>query len=93
MFYLSPNDLVYVPSEDEKLSPSIHLTKDRIYRMVSSTGSEVYFLPNTVATVLKNKVEFKSKNKMEQTTDGVVIKANCWKLEVDRLGNITKIIR
>lgn len=93
MFYLSPNDLVYVPSEDEKLSPSIHLTKDRIYRMVSSTGSEVYFLPNTVATVLKNKVEFKSMNKMEQTTDGVVIKANCWKLEVDRLGNITKIIR
>lgn len=92
-FYLSPNDLVYVPTGDELIDGSMKMDKERIYKMVSSTGSEIYFVPNYIASVLKKKVEFNSMNKMEQTIDGVVIKANCWKLKVDRLGNVTKIIK
>lgn len=92
-FYLSPNDLVYVPTEDERLQQSPIIDKSRIYKMVSSTGSVVYFVPNTLASILQNKVEFMSLNKMEKSIDGETIKAVCWKLEVDRLGNITKIIR
>ena len=36
-FYLSPNDLVYVPTADELLSKACSLHKNRIYKMVSST--------------------------------------------------------
>lgn len=92
-FYLSPNDLVYVPTEEEKAGGIVSMNKERIYKMVSSTESEIYFVPNYVANVLMKKVEFNSKNKMEKTIEGVVIKANCWKLEVDRLGEIIKIIK
>lgn len=92
-FYLSPNDLVYVPTEDEIQSDDIQIAKDRIYKMVSSSGPYVFFVKNSIATVIANKVELLSLNKMEKSMDGVMIKSVCWKLEVDRLGNITKIIR
>ncbi len=92
-FYLSPNDSVYVPTEDEKQSANINLDKNRIYKFVSATGNYGFFVPNSFATVIANKVELLSLNKMEKSLDGIMIKANCWKLEVDRLGNITKVIR
>lgn len=95
LMYLSPNDLVYVPREDEAMSPvdKHSLDKSRIYKMVSSTGSEVYFVPCHVASIIKDKVEFRSLNKMEKSLDGFTIKSVCWKLEVDRLGNIIRVIR
>ena len=92
-FYLSPNDLVYVPTEDESISNSIQIDKDRVYKMVSASGNQVFFVRNNIASVIVNKVELYSLNKMEKSMEGIMIKSVCWKLEVDRLGNITKIIR
>lgn len=92
-FYLSPNDLVYVPNEEERVSEIIKIDRERIYKLVSTTGNRSFFIKNTIASVIVNKVEFYSLNKIEKTLEGESIKAVCWKLEVDRLGNITKIIR
>lgn len=51
LFYLSPNDLVYVPFEEELESGvqvDLHnlsaLQCQRIYKMISSTGSECHFV-------------------------------------------------
>lgn len=97
-YSISPNDLVYVPKTDEIIEGVVYLSKDRIYKLVSSTGSSAYFVRNDIATVIANKVELESLNKMEKTmpmdgTEPEMIKAVCWKLEVDRLGNVTKIIK
>lgn len=99
-FFLSPNDLVYVPTEDEKLAKEVIIDKSRVFRFISSDGSTAYFLPMTVASLLMKKKEFESLDKSEKaisfTSTGqneVAIKTVCWKLEVDRLGNITRIIR
>ncbi len=91
-FYLSPNDLVYVPSEEERMSDSELINRERIYKMVSATGGRAFFIPVTVASVIANGIEFQSTNKIENINN-VSIKSICWKLEVDRLGNITKIVR
>lgn len=98
LFWLSPNDLVYVPTEEEQENPHLvdfsNLTTEqikRIYKMVSSTGNECFFIPVHVATSIVNKVEFSPLNKMEKTTDGITIKSVCWKLKVNRLGVITEV--
>ena len=93
-FWLSPNDLVYVPTEDELLSPNtatLHIK--RIYKFVSSEQSQAFFVPHSTASLLMDKKEYKAKNKIELTDDGTKISTNCWKIEVDRLGNITRIIK
>lgn len=93
-FWLSPNDLVYLPTEDEKQSPSIDkLEVQRIYKFVSSTKNRAFFLPHHIASVIKDGVEFQALNKIEITEERVKISTNCWKLELDRLGNIIRIIR
>lgn len=99
-FWLSPNDLVYVPSEEEKENPTLvdctNLTKEqknRIYKMVSSTSYVCYFTPTTVAEVIESKIEFGSLDKSEKTFDKTVIKQHCWKLKVDRLGNISELTK
>ena len=92
-FYLSPNDLVYVPMEEEILSDICSLDKERIYKMVSSTGIQCMFIPSRVAISIVNKMEYSSLNKMEKAITGEIIKAVCWKLEVDRLGNVIKVIK
>ena len=92
-FYLSPNDLVYVPMEEEILSDICSLDKERIYKMVSSTGIQCMFIPSRVAISIVNKMEYSSLNKMEKAITGEMIKAVCWKLEVDRLGNVIKVIK
>lgn len=93
-FWLSPNDLVYLPTEDEWQSPSIDkLEVQRIYKFVSSTKKQAFFLPHQVAAIIKDGTEYQSLNKIEVTEDRVKISTNCWKLEVDRLGNIVRIIR
>lgn len=89
LFFLSPNDLVYVPVEEE-LSTSLNhqLDRNRIYKMVSSTGNQCFFVKSEVASPIVNKVEYSVLNKMEKSIDGIMIKQVCWKLQVDRLGNI-----
>lgn len=101
-FYISPNDLVYVPTtEEQQTHVLIHqLKKEQIYKMVSSSENRATFVPLSIAKVIYDKIELESRNKMERSIDlsnpstvCPIIKTICWKLEVDRLGNITKIIR
>ena len=94
LFTLSPNDLVYVPTVEEKdntknidfrnLNPE---QVGRIYKMVSSTGIQCFFIKAEVSIPILDKIEFSIKNKMERSIDGVMIKEVCFKLDVDRLGN------
>lgn len=89
LFSLSPNDLVYVPIEGEvfdETNPDVN----RIYKIVSFSGSQMFCVRQDVATSIVYKLEFSSLNKMERTIDGIMIKEICIKLKVDRLGNISK---
>ncbi len=111
-FTLSPNDLVYMPTEDEILSKdscSESLDFNRIYKFISCSKKQAYFIPHRIASPLlstKKEEDYGSKNivvheisisnglgKIEKEPDHPTIKSMCWKLEVDRLGQITKIIR
>ena len=92
-FYLSPNDLVYVPTEEERTMGTCHIDKTRIYKMVSSSGKQCCFVPSTIAKVIADKVELLSHNKKEKAITGENIKEVCWKLKVDRLGNILNVIK
>ena len=97
LFVLSPNDLVYIPHENDVKNPAQvdvkHLDVSRIYRMVSCTGSQCFFIRQDVAKSIVNKVEFSSLNKMEKDLDGQMIKNVCWKLIVDRLGAVKEVMR
>lgn len=95
LFSLSPNDLVYIPTEDEQDHiNSIDFSnlnieqKTRIYKMVSSSKSQCFFIKNTIATTIKNKVEFSALNKSERDINDIMIKEVCEKIKIDRLGNI-----
>jgi CRISPR-associated endonuclease Csn1 len=89
LFSLSPNDLVYVPGEEELTTSLNHqLDRNRIYKMVSSSGNQCFFVKSEVANPIVNKVEYSVLNKMEKSIDGIMIKQVCRKLQVDRLGNI-----
>jgi CRISPR-associated endonuclease Csn1 len=97
LFYLSPNDLVYVPTEEEALNPHVvdfkSLTAEqlkRLYKMISSSTYQCFFINARVAISIANKKEFSTLNKMEKSIDDIMIKDCCWKLKVDRLGNISK---
>ena len=96
-FHLSPNDLLYVPSEKENIHTidwenlNEELLK-RIYKMVSCTGNQCFFIRQEVATSIVNKVEFSSLNKMEKTLEGLMIKEKCIKLNINRSGEIKPVI-
>src|SRR5690606_11532401 len=85
LFSLSPNDLVYVPNEDEDIDEG-NLDVNRIYKVVSFTSGRLYVVPQIVSTVIVDKLEFTQLNKIEFTKEKEIIK----KLKVDRLGNISK---
>ncbi len=91
LFSLSPNDLVYVPDivedlESEKAKPNC------IYKVVSFSGNQCFFVKQDIATSIVNKAEYSTLNKMERSIDGKMIKESCIKIEVDRLGNIRRRI-
>ena len=115
LFHLSPNDLVYVPTEEEKENPNLvdfaMMNKEqmnRIYKFTDGSGSTMNFVPTNVASLLFNmsyKEQEKAKikvsiqnelglgspqSKNQNSLDGIQIKSVCWKLKVDRLGNISK---
>lgn len=89
-FVLSPNDLVYVPTEDELRSGLLpeNPAPERIYKMVSCTGYQCFFIHFSVSGVLCDKKEFSSLNKMERAISGEMIKEICIPLKVNRLGKI-----
>lgn len=97
LFTLSPNDLVYVPTDEELNNPHAidfsNLNKkqvNRVYKMVSSSGNQCFFIKSEVAISIWNKKEYSALNKMEKDIEGNMIKERCIKLKVDRLGNISK---
>ncbi len=96
LFHLSPHDLVHVPNKDEKeliqkLDPdklSLHRHLN-VYKVVSFTGNQIFFVRHDIAAAIVNKAEFSTLNKMERAIDGTMIKEVCLKLNIDRLGNIS----
>ena len=89
-FVLSPNDLVYVPTEEEIQKQKINypLDKKRIYKMVSCTGNQCFFVQIYIANVIVDKYEYSALNKMERTIAGEMIKEICIPTKIDRLGNL-----
>ncbi|MEQ5789762.1 CRISPR-associated protein Csn1 [Muricauda sp. NFXS6] len=92
LFVLSPNDLVYVPTEEELENLDAidfkYLTTEqnnRIYKVVSFTKTRLYVIPFSVAKAIYNKVEYTQLNKTEFTEEKNLVV----KLKVNRLGNIT----
>ena len=85
---LSPGDLVYVPTAEEIATMNYSYTKERIYKVVSSTGNRAFFVLSIVASPILDKIEYSSLNKMERAITGEMIKEICIPIKVDRLGNI-----
>jgi len=99
MFTLSPYDLVYVPT-DEELEKSnlvdfnnlIAGQANRIMSVNDFTGVTCYFTPNALAKAITSKEVDSSFDSKTAKLNGVSIKDRCWKLQVDRLGNV-KILK
>ena len=89
-FVLSPNDLVYVPIDDVSINDG-KLDGSRLYKMVSSSHYQCFFVRAEVANSIVDKCEFSALNKMERAISGEMIKDVCIPVKVDRLGNIVKI--
>lgn len=89
LFALSPNDLAYIPNSGEGVKKE-NINVNDIYKVVSFSGNQCFFIKQEVATSIVNKAEYSTLNKMERSIDGKMIKETCIKIEVDRLGNIKK---
>lgn len=63
-FILSPNDLVYVPTEEERKMCKVNmpLDKERIYKMVDSSKTMANFIPYSVASIILSVSKDDSKN-------------------------------
>ncbi|MDR3188626.1 MAG: type II CRISPR RNA-guided endonuclease Cas9 [Prevotellaceae bacterium] len=96
LFYLSPNDLVYVPTKDEVENQTPvnikNIRPNRVYKMVSCTGNQCFFVPNNIANPIVHTAELGANNKAEKAWDGVMIKQACFKVICDRLGKIEKCL-
>ncbi len=98
LFTLSPNDMVYIPTNEEfNTNLKIDLSKiskeqaRRFYKMVSCTGPYAFFVRNDISNSIWNKVEFSPLNKMEKSIEGIMIKENCRKINIDRIGNVISL--
>lgn len=91
LFILSPNDLVYLPTKEELKDGITNVDKKRIYKMVSATGNQCFFVDEKVSKVIYDKVEFSAMNKAERAISGEMIKETCIPIKVDRLGNIIEL--
>lgn len=91
LFILSPNDLVYVPTNEGVLNNIKSIDKGRIYKLVSCTGNEGHFIPEFIASPIIQTTELGSNNKAQRSWSGEMIKDVCWPIKVDRLGNIIEL--
>ncbi|MBP5326487.1 MAG: type II CRISPR RNA-guided endonuclease Cas9 [Bacteroidales bacterium] len=91
LYILSPGDLVYVPEEKRNNTDTIDTS--RIYKTVSMTGNQCFFLPYSVASIIYQNTEFEAKNKIGKALTGEMIKEVCIPIQVDRLGNIIKVVQ
>lgn len=63
LFILSPNDLVYLPTEQELKNGIVDMEKGRIYKMVSCGGTMADFVPTSAASVIFSMNKIKQKEK------------------------------
>lgn len=93
LFSLSPNDLVYVPTEEELEVGRIQepMDRGRVYKMVSCTGNEAHFVPANVANPIVQAIELGSNNKAQRAWTQEMIKEVCWPIKVDRLGRMVSL--
>jgi CRISPR-associated endonuclease Csn1 len=96
LFSLSPNDLVYVPTKDE-IESQVPVNVDniypsKVYKMVSSSGNQCFFVPNNVASPIVQTTELGANNKSERSWEGVMIKQYGIKIMVNRIGMVVKFI-
>ena len=90
LFWLSPNDFVYLPTKEE-LEKGVDISsidRNRVYKMVSSSGTQCFFVKCNVANCIIDKYEFSPLNKMERAITNEMIKDICIPIKVDRLGII-----
>ena len=87
LFYLSPGDLVYVPTSDEVVNTD-NIYPNRIYKFVSCTSNEAHFVPSQIANPILQTTELGSNNKSQRTWSGEMIKEICIPLSVNRIGEI-----
>jgi len=103
LFYLSPNDLVYIPTSEELENKHLinfqNFTKnqiERIYKVEKFSDKECYFIKFNIASLIKQYDakskfgELESQNKLQTTmfNERIKIVESCIKLTIDRLGNI-----
>lgn len=89
LFYLSPNDLVYLPDREEIKNGWIeNINNERIYKMVSCTGNELYCIPSYIASPIMQTKELGSNNKAQKAWTDEMIKEICIPLKVNRLGHL-----
>ena len=91
LFVLSPNDLVYLPTNNEVKDGIMEVDKKRIYKIVSFTGNRLYAIMSIIAKCIVDKVEYTQLNKIEFTDEKQSIKEVCVPIKVDRLGNIVEL--
>lgn len=91
LFHLSPNDFVYVPTEEELESGRVNMPIDnsRIYKMVSVSSYQCFFVPYFVASPIVPTTELGANNKSERSWDNVMIKSVCIPITIDRLGQLS----
>ncbi|MDR1343195.1 MAG: type II CRISPR RNA-guided endonuclease Cas9 [Prevotellaceae bacterium] len=94
LFHLSPNDLVYVPTKEEIESNAPitieNIRSERVYKMVSCTGNQCFFVPNNIAYPIVQTTELGANNKSEKSWDGTMIKQVGRKIMVNRMGTLIK---
>jgi CRISPR-associated endonuclease Csn1 len=92
LYSLSPNDLVYIPGEEQINNRMFHNElyshTRQIYKIVSFTGSRLYAIPHTSARAIVDKVEYTQLNKVEFSLDQQLIKQVCHKISCTRLGRL-----
>jgi CRISPR-associated endonuclease Csn1 len=118
LFYLNPNDLVFVPTIEEiENSNDINIQNfkkeqvQRVYKFTDSSDTTCNFIPASSSSLIfsitkkdqekiglnypiQNEYGLGSpQSKNQNSLNGIQIKSFCWKLEVDRLGKIKRIVR
>ena len=93
LFSLSPNDFVYVPTEEQLERKNVSIedvieNKGGVYKMISATNSQCFFIPYYIASPIVQTIELGANNKSERAWNGVMIKEICIKIKTNRLGEI-----
>ena len=105
LFIMSPNDLVYMwlPGEDLQNLTGNNLDTRRIYKMVSATSEQCFFVPHNVSKPIYPSKEYDTMNKIEcvnhydieqivGNNTKISIKKYCIPLKIDRLGRLISVM-